>query len=1460
MNPIASDYKFGYSNPPYYYAESQGGAAADDGYGYEPPSYYDSSLNYQQDLEWNEASDPAINIVAADPGYFTPVTSLQASFVGDPVTAVAYSETYSAIHLASAAKPMSTKRFNDHKASMLVTQSTDDGSVYSSVAGHPQASSSTLAAVYDALYGAAVSPSTTLAPASRASMTIPAHAYRPYYGAAAAASLTFDAASSSAKQYNIGIHTLLAHLPQAYVASVSPSGVRLHSHGGFQATDRHLEGMLCGATHPNSMATHLTVGGVAGCEQGQASGYNISKHNQNNLNNNHLLCMDIWQGFRTVASHDLNRNSKAGNNNDKIAVTALATSDTNNSLLAGCSDGQVRMFDASLRPLATIKSHVGGVTAVTVSDDGTLIATTGYGARARRTTNSPLYAFPDPMVLVYDVRYLGRGGISHAFAASRGGPRHVTFLPNVEGLSSNRLLVASGQGGGGMQIIDPFQEASDHSANFILPPLDRDAITSMCTADDGLALGTSSGMVLQYRLEGVHATSSLGKIQGGVFLPSNSMQASTSSGTKPAALSPGKTKTPLVAPSLVPPAPALSLGPELLQSHDSNMRVGADDRMRSIFSAYILSHDPSVSSMGNPSSKHLTSFGHLATNPLVAPCRLNVLPQFVAKGSHAVDFLHTIATTELGVDVLDDHRPDQVKERVDNHREPLPNANKLMHTSKLFPLAYEESLIRTKKMGKKGKKEGLLESNGEEIRIPDRYRLFLRQTHKTPASFNHSAYNETGFVPGWDYAATMPNAFVPPVIMLLYFIPEVRQIVSSSLMITQDRLQDEHSLLPELGFVMARIDNIARLAMLFPPSAGSSPSTTRVGAWAPTNFISCLSDLKEAEQLQILDGSPAAVDLPRRPEAFYRFLLHHVNKETSTGMPRDRLEDSVGATFLSVNQYINGSDPPTQTSSRLMTIDLCYDNFLNANRKNDSLPTFADVLQKTLFRETRLRAWSSGSKAYETITQRKVMTTLPKILSLSCACAGRDSEQGLSLWRTVADHGHFLPEWIEIELTESGAVIVRELLKNEQTGVETWSETKSNENLPISISEILVNFKREATIRKQRYRLDIVLSAVRDDLDSSNAEIMELIGDGPLAHHVVHARIPKGREIQIFEKQCTALEELLDLNHRSNLAMLSAPTCEDQLKLRLKAAQARLADLQAQEPKDDWVAINGFIVSKTNVDDARAFHIKFKEPSLIIFRAMDETDSLPSSEPTMDHSLVPMEVMHTFSLSNGSPSLLFTNQWTLPPPGDLLAFDAEFVSVGDEESILTDKGSKLVVREMRYAVARISVIHCRTGAVVLDDYVLPREPIVDYLTRFSGIVAKDLDPKYSSHHLISTRAAYLKLRYLMERGCIFIGHGLQMDFWTLNLTIPSHQIIDTVEIYHKPAQRYVSLRFATNFVLKRDMQMDVHDSIEDALAAYQLYETAVELKAKGEFDKLLDDLYEFGFKNDWKLGVDDTEL
>lgn len=1405
------------------YEQASYGGAHDNGY-YETTTtsstgdYYGAVDGYypSQDEQWGDISEPIMGMTA-EHGFFSPLASLQAPFVGDPVSALAYDKTYSAIRVASASKSIGAARYNDHKVSMLVTQSLDDGSVYSSVAGHPEAPAKILNKVYDTIYGS-VDASSSQNNSTARPQTAPAHAYRPYYGASDPAVVSTYVKTS----YQMGINSLLG-LSNGYVASVSPAGVRLHTHGGLQVDDRRVEGMVCGTAHPNSMSTdptHMTVGGVSIVDENGKG------------DKSQLLCLDVWQGMRTVASHSIGGYGKASHNNNKITVTALATSHTNGSLVAGCSDGQLRLLDASLRPLATIRSHVGGVSAVSISNDGTLIATTGYGSRAPRTTGSVVYAYPDPLICCYDIRYLGRGGIPHPFAGMRGGPRHVVFLPDVESMPTNRLLVVSGQSGGGMQIIEPFQEAESNSENFILPPLDRDVITAVCMEEDKLALGSSSGHIFQYQLEGYHNSSTVGAVQGGIFVPSATSQGRqvSLSGTAKRA---SKEKQSLVLPPMRPTKPALSLGPNMLYK-------GGHDSTRPIFSSYVLCHQPTVSNIGDPSSKHRTSFGDLAASPMVSPSLLHISAAFLEKASPAIDFLRTVATADVGVDLLADHRPDQAKKRVDD-RPPLPNANKLVYTSKLFSVVYEESLNRTKKMGRKGRRDDVVEDS-EWNNIPKRYRLTLRQSHKAPASFNHCDYNESGFIPGWDYSATMPNAFVPPVLMMMYFIPEVRNIISSTLSPNDPSFGDESNLLPELDFVFSHIDNISRFSMLFSPAVGGT-SLTRVGAWAPTNFISCLASLPEAEQLQILDGSPAAVELLRRPEAFYRFLLYHIDKEVAlTKLTTDRLDAIAGTSFLNINEFISGSGKPTQSSTRVMTMDLVYDALLDSNVGAVDTATFGAVLQRTLMRETRLRAWSVASKAYETIVQRKMMTSLPKILSLSCACAGRKVEEGLCHWRSGNGTNHFLPEWIEIELIGSGNVIVRELTTNETTGEEYWKESRGAESLPKAISDIVRATLNEVAVRKQRYRLESVLSVVRDDLGGAAPEIIDASVEGTFGHHVVHASIPTWFKIHLLELQCKELEKLIASRDQTNMTILSLDGHYEQLCSRLAAAKAQLDACRESKPGTDWVSINGFVVAKSCVDDARDFRANYKEPSIVVFRAVDEDDSTP-------------KVIHQI---NNSPMFceLTGSSQIVPSAGDLLAFDAEFVSVGDEESILTETGSKLTIREMRYAMARISVLDCNTRTVILDDHVLPREPVVDYLTRFSGIVAKDLDPKSSPHHLISTRSAYMKLRYLVERGCIFIGHGLQMDFWTANLAVPPNQIIDTVEIYHKPAQRYVSLRFLANFVLKRDMQQDIHDSVEDALAAYQLYATAVQLKASGEFDKLINDLYEFGFKCDWKLGVD----
>jgi PAB-dependent poly(A)-specific ribonuclease subunit 2 len=52
------------------------------------------------------------------------------------------------------------------------------------------------------------------------------------------------------------------------------------------------------------------------------------------------------------------------------------------------------------------------------------------------------------------------------------------------------------------------------------------------------------------------------------------------------------------------------------------------------------------------------------------------------------------------------------------------------------------------------------------------------------------------------------------------------------------------------------------------------------------------------------------------------------------------------------------------------------------------------------------------------------------------------------------------------------------------------------------------------------------------------------------------------------------------------------------------------------------------------------------------------------------------------------------------------------------------------------------------------------------------------------------------------------------------------------------------------------MQQDIHDSVEDAMAAFELYEKALQWENEGTFEKKLQEIYSFGQKTDWKFAME----
>jgi hypothetical protein len=314
----------------------------------------------------------------------------------------------------------------------------------------------------------------------------------------------------------------------------------------------------------------------------------------------------------------------------------------------------------------------------------------------------------------------------------QGGPRFLTFLPPPQQHAAaddshhtSRLLVASGQAGGGVQILQPFQEhdPANHQNNFFLPPLDRgESITAMNfdSQEYTLALGTSLGNVLLYKMAKYHPTATKSSTTAGttdpnqsVFVPGQglmSQSVTTTPDQEPASVE-EETKQPLEMPSFLPELPALSLEASLLQYDETGARMGANDKVKSIFTSHIMCADPKLSCLGLLDNHHTSSMGNLANQRIIPPGRRKVASTFLqrAAATSKGDFLITVPISQLQVDLMDNHRPaplehhhyhqqpQQHQSIADPNDPPLPNPNKLLFSNKLNDMCYEPSLNHRRK-------------------------------------------------------------------------------------------------------------------------------------------------------------------------------------------------------------------------------------------------------------------------------------------------------------------------------------------------------------------------------------------------------------------------------------------------------------------------------------------------------------------------------------------------------------------------------------------------------------------------------------------------------------------------------------------------------------------------------------------------------------------------------------------
>ena len=214
----------------------------------------------------------------------------------------------------------------------------------------------------------------------------------------------------------------------------------------------------------------------------------------------------------------------------------------------------------------------------------------------------------------------------------------------------------------------------------------------------------------------------------------------------------------------------------------------------------------------------------------------------------------------------------------------------------------------------------------------------------------------------------------------------------------------------------------------------------------------------------------------------------------------------------------------------------------------------------------------------------------------------------------------------------------------------------------------------------------------------------------------------------------------------------------------------------------------------------------------------------------------------------------------IPGPGTHVAIDAEFVTLVREEINITADGNRVIVNPTRHGLGRVSVLRAGgedEGIPFIDDYITINEPIVDYVTQYSGIEEGDLDPRRSKHALVSLKIAFKKLWLLLNLGCIFVGHGLSKDFLEINMYVPTEQVIDTVDLFHqRDNTRRLRLAMLAELLLKEEVQTGNHDSIEDARTALRLWRKYEEFEDAGIVEQIVNKAYrdarKTGFMPRWE--------
>lgn len=81
-----------------------------------------------------------------------------------------------------------------------------------------------------------------------------------------------------------------------------------------------------------------------------------------------------------------------------------------------------------------------------------------------------------------------------------------------------------------------------------------------------------------------------------------------------------------------------------------------------------------------------------------------------------------------------------------------------------------------------------------------------------------------------------------------------------------------------------------------------------------------------------------------------------------------------------------------------------------------------------------------------------------------------------------------------------------------------------------------------------------------------------------------------------------------------------------------------------------------------------------------------------------------------------------------------------------------------------HMLARVSIVN-EKGEIIMDKYVKPTQPVIDYRTQYSGIKPSHLENAY---HFVDVQAEVSRIKF----NRILVGHALHNDLKVLKMEHP----------------------------------------------------------------------------------------